>query len=173
MISREWTSTSSPAECSPIVLVPMVTFPLELELIMAAWVLALGRVGFSPLLSCRSIRMEITPNVWDDSWYAMRLETPQNITQEVIIYILIHCTFNFFFFCEWKKMYFIECVCFNNSTRTLTRLVLWIRSYPNSISYFSDLGDSPKGIVLMCSFWISSIVPMVRVPSFAKAKLQQ
>lgn len=39
--------------------------------------------------------------------------------------------------------------------------------------HFSDLGDSPKGIVLMCSFWISSIVPMVRVPSLANAKLQQ
>lgn len=49
-----------------MVLVFMVIFLLELEFIMAAWVLVLGRVGFSSLLFCKFIRMEIILNVWDD-----------------------------------------------------------------------------------------------------------
>ena len=33
-------------------------------------------------------------------------------------------------------------------------------------------GDSPSGTVLMCNFCISSIVPIVKLLSFARAKLE-
>jgi hypothetical protein len=36
----------------------------------------------------------------------------------------------------------------------------------------TNLGDSSRGIVLMCNFCISSIVPIVKVLSFAIAKLE-
>lgn len=66
MISREWIFILLSVECFFMVLVFMVIFLLELEFIMAAWVLVLGRVGFSSLLFCKFIRMEIILNVWDD-----------------------------------------------------------------------------------------------------------
>ena len=73
--SRDDTSTSSPNMWSVSELEPDITSlaPVPDELKLWARVLALGRAGAAPLLSWMSIRIVNTPNVFDDSWYAMRL----------------------------------------------------------------------------------------------------
>jgi len=53
----------------------IIILPCPDELTFCASVLALGRAGAAPLPSCRSIRIVTTPNVCDDSWYAMRLHS--------------------------------------------------------------------------------------------------
>ena len=73
--SSECTSTSSPNMCS-VDEVPVVVNSLVLALLdtFCACALALGRTGEMPLLSWMSIRMDMTPNVWEVSWYAIRLD---------------------------------------------------------------------------------------------------
>ena len=61
-------------------LVPVETIlEPELDDVDEAWVLALGRAGDTPEPSCTSMRIEITPNVCDDSWYAIRLQSRRKI----------------------------------------------------------------------------------------------
>lgn len=67
--NNECTSISSPYMCSPVMLVPVETiFELLLLEDEEAWVLALIREGAVDEPSCTSIRIEITPKVWEVSW---------------------------------------------------------------------------------------------------------
>ena len=107
MINNEWISTSSPKLAPSDELCSTLVVLLEL---FRALVLALGLLGTKlddPDCSLISVRVVMTPNVCEASWYAIR----------------------------------------------------W--------------GDSPSGTVRMWSFWISSMVPIIRVVSMARAKLQK
>lgn len=65
-------------------------------------------------------------------------------------------------------------VCILRETMVMVKFMTWHKIHACEVSWYAILrGDSPSGTVRMCSFCISSIVPIVTVLSVASARLKQ